>query len=292
LHEEEVLRVKSMVTSLREARHITNVPLEDIPPEIFLRSKGVFVACPWGLRTKGIITPIRVGQSVCFNTCWHAVEWSPHGDLTGHVDCLRARGQLYKETIDRGERPKNKGHHSMVSRNKRAFDLPTARRRNNWVDRKTSKDYRGLEHGVAWSAVGRTFEYPRPYHVRPWDASATSAPAYDWDDRFPTNFKLLLRQFMNKPQQKIHQIDSRGYYNALWRCMYDAIRQDEDLSRCAPQSKNMWRKSSREPCGGGVGRRMQDQVPAPDTCFEMTTLLKMNYQHLPRSARVSYNRKQ
>jgi hypothetical protein len=124
-----------------------------------------------------------------------------------------------------------------------------------------------LEHGLAWSAAGGTYGYPRPYQVCPWDSDATSGPAFEWDDLFPANFKLLVRQFMNRPRRKKHQIHSRGYYDAIWRCMYDTIRRDPELSRCSSAREYVENVIQRTMWWKEVGWKIRDQAPTPNICF-------------------------
>jgi hypothetical protein len=190
---EAIRRVVSMVKSLLEDRGIQNIPLEEIPAEIFLRAKCVFVACPHCWYTKGVIAPVRVGQFMCLNNCGHAVRWTPHGDVAGHVDCLRARALIYEDTIFKGKRPKNIGKHIMESRNRRALTIPTIKYGQKWDTKLMSKDRQCLPRGLAWSAAGGTWGYPRPYQVCPWDSDNTENPGYEWEDLFPPRFSFMVQ---------------------------------------------------------------------------------------------------
>jgi hypothetical protein len=229
----------------------------------------VFIACSHCWCTKGTITPIRIGQSMRRNNCWHVIRWTPHGDVTGHVDCRRARGLIYQDIISRGKKPKNVGKRSMASRIRRACDVPTRKHRYKWETGLLSKDDRLLQHGLAWSAAGGTYGYPKPYQVCPWDSDNSPEPGFAWDDLFPGNFEFLVRQFVNKPGRKEYQIHSRGYYDAIWKCMCDAIRRDPELLRCPKVEdyvenvikKTMWWEQ--------IGWERYDTVTTNDACFSL-----------------------
>jgi hypothetical protein len=207
---EALRRVEGIRNSLRKDRGVDNPPMEEIPAEIFLRVKGVFVACPRCWRMKGVVAPVRVGQFMCLNyNCWRDVRWTPPGDATIHVDSLRARANMYEDSLFEGKKPKNMGKHSMEIRFRRAFAIPILKHRHKSDAKLLSKDGLCLPHGLAWAAAGGTWAYPRPYQVCPWDSDNTEYPGYEWEDLFPPTFPLMVRQFMNQHGRKEFQIHSR-----------------------------------------------------------------------------------
>jgi hypothetical protein len=181
---------------------------------------------------------------------------------------------MCEDSLTRGKRPKNMGERSLESRFRRAFAQPTIKRRRKWDSKMMSKDTLGLTHGLAWSAAGGAWGYPRPYQVCPWDSDTTESPGYQWGDLFPLTFPLMVRQFMNTPERKAFQIHSRGCCNAIWRCTRDSVRRDPKLADC-PRIQvyvldvivnTVWYKD--------VGRAYFNDVPSGETSFLMTDHLE------------------
>jgi hypothetical protein len=100
----------------------------------------------------------------------------------------------------------------------------------------------------------------------PWDSDNSTGPTCDSEDLFPTGFVPLPRQFVKNFPSNIH---SRGYYNALWRCVCDTIRQDVNLRSCPLIAvcveevikETMWWEE--------IGRNIHALEPTPASCFEM-----------------------
>jgi hypothetical protein len=211
---------------------------DHIPLGIFLRAKGVFISCPHCYYRKGLVEPIRVRQFLCLNDgCRREIKWAAHDNTEIHVDSLRARANLYQDSLTSGRRPMNMGKYSLESRYRKAFTQATIKHRREWDAKFVSKDGLGLTHGLAWSAAGGTWDYPRPYQVCPWNSDAAEYPGYHWGDLFPPTFPLRLRQFMRAPKRWVFRIHSMGYYNALWKRTRNSIRRDPDLMR--PQDPSL-----------------------------------------------------
>jgi hypothetical protein len=192
--------VDVICNSLWRNRNIVNQARDDIPLGIFLTAKGVFISCPRCYYKSGLVEPIRVGQCLCLdNDCWHEIRWAAHGDTEIHVDSLRVRANMYEDSFARGKRPKNMGKYSLESRYRRAFAQRTIKRRRKWDAKLMSKDMLGLTNGLAWSAAGGTWDFPRPHQVCPWDSDTTEFPGYQWEDLFPPTFPFRVRQFMKAP---------------------------------------------------------------------------------------------
>jgi hypothetical protein len=172
-------RVDGICNSLWRNRNIMNQARDDNPLGIFFRAKRVFVSCPRCYYKSGLLGPIRVGQFLCLNDdCWREISRAAHGHAEIHVDSLRPRANVCEDSLARGKRPKNMGKCSLESRYRRAFTQPTIKHRRKWGAKLMSKDMLGLTHGLAWSAAGGTWDYPRPYQVCPWDSYAAEFPGY------------------------------------------------------------------------------------------------------------------
>jgi hypothetical protein len=166
-HEAEK-RVDGIRNSLSRKQNILTDVWCRIPLGIFLRAKGVFIRCPHCYYKKGLIEPIRAGQFLCLNDgCRREIKWTAHGDAKIRVDSLSARANLYQDSINGGLRPANVGKYSLSSRYRRAFTQPTMKHRIRWDATRVSSDKSGLTHGLAWSAAGGTWLYPRPYQDCP-----------------------------------------------------------------------------------------------------------------------------
>jgi hypothetical protein len=205
---------------------------DHIPLGILLRAKGVFISRPHCYCKKGLVGSIRVGHFLCLNDgCRREIMWTARDNTEIHVDSLRARANLYQDSLVSERRPMNMGKYSLDSRYRRAFTQPTIKHRCKWDAKLTSKDGLGLTHGLAWCAAGGTWDYPRPYQLCPWNSDATEYPGYRWGDLFPPTFPLRLRQFMRAPERWVFQIHSVGYYDAVWKGMCNSIERDPDLIR-------------------------------------------------------------
>jgi hypothetical protein len=242
-HEAEK-RVDGIRNSLSRKQNITTDVWCRIPLGIFLRANGVFIRFPHCYCKKGLIEPIRVGQFLCLNDgCRREIKWTAHGDAKIRVHSLSARANLHQDSIDGGLSPTNVGKYSMSSRYRRAFTQPTMKRRIRWNAKKVSSDKTGLTHGLAWSAAGGTWLYPRPYQVYPWNSDQTEYPEYQWGDLFPPNFVLKLRQFMREPDRAKFTIHTARYYNAIWMGMRNSIERDPAL-RGDPEIQDYVKKGS------------------------------------------------
>jgi hypothetical protein len=228
-HEAEK-RVDGIRVSLLQKQSIAIEVMRRFPLGIFLRAKGIFICCPHCYHRKGLIEPIRVGQFLCLNNgCRREIKWIAHKDTEIRVDSLSARANLYQDSIDRGRRPTNMGKHSLTSRYCRAFTQPIIMRRVKWDNKFLSRDGAGLTHGLAWSAAGGTWQYPRPYQVCPWNSDESEYPEHEWGDLFPPTFVLRLRQFVWEPDRVIFNVHITGYYNAIWMGMQNSIKRDPAL---------------------------------------------------------------